>query len=74
MPIAARWDSGEVQIVVLAMSDDKCDTCVYVQTCPIYAVARETQIARVGPESFGCIWHESEASYKENHPDWEKET
>ena len=34
-----------------------CRTCVYMNSCPIYKVARETQIQNVQPEMFGCMWH-----------------
>ena len=39
------------------MKGEPCKTCVYLENCPIYKVAREAQVAFIGPFQFGCYWH-----------------
>lgn len=41
-----------------------CRTCVYMNTCPIYKVARETQIQNIQPEMFGSMWHMTEEEHR----------
>ena len=49
------------------MSNKMCTTCIYLTDgadCPIYKVARETQIAHVAPWQFGCAWHRTAEEYE----------
>jgi hypothetical protein len=41
-----------------------CATCIFTSTCPIFRVARETQIANIQADMFGCMWHTTKEQYE----------